>query len=424
MIDRVIVENFKCFRKLDISLGRANLLIGENGSGKSSFLDVFHVLRGLSRGLTVAEVFEGKAPDENFSGWTGIRGASAGACYAHGEPTNEVMIEVQGRSESTIPEKWEYLVKFSPTTGLLVRERLKLGSEVCYDYAADSLESSSSTIVLANDLVSRDTGVGSILAQVRQDLGSVGPRPIYQTTLTNGGMSAEKLGQTSRIAKQSRDIANTLASILPLDPSPIILRQSSQSGLVRRLGDRGENFASLVHSICLDSDYKDSFLLWMQELLSEQVKNVGTTRGSDDELIFCLQEHSKNVPATLLSDGTLRFAALLAALFQPAKPSLITLDAIETAIHANRIRLLYLLFWCESEHHRVQTVATTHSPVMLEWMHEDDLTTTFVCNRDHCTGEARITSLPDLPHFMDAFKRGSRTSDMLTESWFETEFRA
>lgn len=173
MIDRVIVENFRCFRNLDISLGRANLLIGENGSGKSSFLDVFHVLRGLSRGLTVAEVFEGKAPDENFSGWTGIRGASAGACYAHGEPTNEVMIEVQGRSESTIPEKWEYLVKFSPTTGLLVRERLKLGSEDCYDYAADSLESSSSTIVLANDLVSRDTGVGSILAQVRQDLGGL-----------------------------------------------------------------------------------------------------------------------------------------------------------------------------------------------------------------------------------------------------------
>ena len=424
MIDRVIVENFKCFRKLDISLGRANLFIGENGSGKSSFLDVFHVLRGLSCGLTFAEVFEGKAPDEKFSGWDGIRGASAGACFAHGEPTDEVMLEVHGTSESTIPEKWEYLVMFSPTTGSLVRERLKFGSRVFYDYATDTLESRSSTTVPANDLVTRDTGVGSILAQVRHDLKDVEPRTMYQTTLTDGGMSAEELEQTSRIAKQSSDIANTLASILALDPSPIILRQSSQPGLVHRLGDRGENFASLVQSICLDSDYKDSFLFWMQQLLSEQVKNVGTMLGSEDELIFCLQEHSKNVPSTLLSDGTLRFAALLAAIFQPDKPSLITLDAIETAIHANRIRLLYLLFWCESEHHRVQTVATTHSPVMLEWMHEDDLTTTFVCNRDHCTGEARITSLPDLPHFMDAFKRGSRTSDMLTESWFETEFRA
>ena len=421
MIDRVVVENFKCFRKVDISLGRANLFIGANGSGKSSFLDVFHVLRGLSWGLTVTEVFEGKSPAENFSGWTGIRGATAGACFAHSEATAEVMIEVQGTSESTIPEKWEYLVKFTPTTGLLVRERLKLGSKVCYDYASDSFESRSSTITQASDIDTRGTGLGSTLAKVRQDLEVVRPRPVDQSTPTNGGMSAEKLEQTSGIVTRSRDMANTLASILPLDPSPIVLRQYSRSGLVRCIGERGENFASLVQSICLDSDYKDSFLWWMRELLSEQVEDVGTTRGSKDELIFCIREHSRNVPATLLSDGTLKFAALLAAIFQPYKPSMITLDAIEMAIHPNRIRLLYLLLWCESEHHKIQTIATTQSPVMLEWMDEDDLVTTFVCKRDHCTGEARITSLPKLPHFMDAFKRGSRTSDMLTESWFEID---
>ena len=422
MIDRVIVENFKCFRKVDISLGRANLFIGENGSGKSSFLDVFHVLRGLSWGLTIAEVFEGKPPDENFSGWAGIRGASAGACFAHGEATEEVMIEVQGTSESTIPEKWEYLVKFTPATGSLVRERLKFGSKVCYDYASDALEFRSSMIAPASDLVTRGTGLGSILAQVRQDLEGVGPSSINGCTLTNGGMSAEKLEQTSAIAKRSRDVANTLASILPLDPSPIILRQYSRSGLVRRIGERGENFASLVQSICLDPDYKDSFLWWMRELLSEQVEDVGTMQGSKDELIFCMREHSRNVPATLLSDETLQFAALLAAIFQPYEPSMITLDAVEMAIHPNRIRLLYLLLWCESEHHRIQTIATTQSPVMLEWMSEDDLATTFACNKDQCTGEARITPLPNVPHFMDAFKRGSRTSDMLTESWFEIDY--
>lgn len=81
MIDRIIVQNFKSFRKVDVSLGRVNLLIGENGSGKANFLEVLRGLRGLSWGLTVTEILDGNPspPDERLSGWEGIRGARAAA---------------------------------------------------------------------------------------------------------------------------------------------------------------------------------------------------------------------------------------------------------------------------------------------------------------------------------------------------------
>lgn len=421
MIDRIIVENFKNFRRLDVSLGRANLLIGENGSGKSNFLELFRVLRGLSWGLTVTEVLDGKPPDDNFSGWDGIRGASAAACFAHDDSEREVMIDVRGTTEPPQSESWEYLVKFSPEAGSLVRERLKLGSKVRYDSAPDSPEAQlvSRTHPLDDDLVIRGVGVGPILAQVRRDLAGVGSVNMLQSTPTERNRFTDIGEGVSRIAGQAKGVANSLARIFPFDPSPVVLRQYSQSGTAGGIGDRGENFAALVESLCLDSEYKESLLWWIRELLSERVEDVGIIRGSEQKSIFKLCDQSKDVPATILSDGTLRFAALLATLFQPEKPSMITLDAVESAVHPNRLRLLYLLLWDESEYHGIQSISTTHSPVMLEWMHESDLATTFVCKMDHSTGESKVISLTDVPHFMDSFKRGSRTSDMLVESWFE-----
>lgn len=420
MIDRIIVENFKSFRKLDISLGRANLLIGENGSGKSNFLEVFRVLRGLSWGLTVKEAFDGKPPDENFRGWTGIRGASTGVCFA---PDDEVVIEVRGTLEPPQSERWEYLVRFSPETGVLLRERLKLDSAVGYDSVPSPSETgpTGSADLQDSDLPIRDIDVGSILAKVRNDRTGVGSGSVFQFPPPQRHSTTGRIARVSGIPEQAIGVASAIAGILPLDPSPIVLRQNSRPEGVHRIGDHGEKFAALVESICRIPRCKNSLLSWLNELLPDQVEDVGTIRESTGELMFMMCDKRGQRPATVLSDGTLRFAALLVALLQPEKPSMITLDMVETAIHPNRLRLPYLLLWDASKFHGIQSISTTHSPVMLEWMREDDLATTFVCKKDESTGESRIVPLPDVPHFMECFKKGAPLSDMLSESWFEGE---
>ena len=419
MIDRMIVTNFKSLRKVDVSLGRANLLVGENSSGKSNFLEVFRVLRGLSWGLTVKEVFDGKPPDENFGGWTGIRGASAGACFAPDD--DEVVIEVRGMSEPPQSERWEYLVRLSPEKGSILRERLKLDSAVRYDSAPNLSEPDPTANAGSpyGDPVIRDIGVASILAQVRSDLGGVRSGAMFQAPLPQGGSRTDSIAHVSGIAKQANGVASALAGILPLDLSPTVLRESTQAQGADRIGDHGENFAALVQSLCRTPAYKDAFVWWLQQLLSDQVEDVGTIRGSTGGSMFMLRDQSGHIPATALGDATLQFAALIAALLQPEKPSMITLDTVEMAIHPNRLRLPYLLLWDESKFHRVQSISTTHSPVMLEWIREDELATAFACKRDQSTGESRIVSLPEVPHFMECFKKGARTSEMLTGSWFE-----
>ena len=81
MIDRIIVENFKSLRRVDLTLGRMNLFVGANASGKSNFLDLLRVLQGIGNGFTIGEIFDGKPKSATSAVWDGIRGGRRQACF-------------------------------------------------------------------------------------------------------------------------------------------------------------------------------------------------------------------------------------------------------------------------------------------------------------------------------------------------------
>ena len=116
MIDRIVVENFKSLRRVDLKLGRMNLLIGANASGKSNFLDALRVLQGIGAGFTISEILDGKPKSATSEVWDGIRGGSSRACSA-ADRSGAVTIEAQGRFEDGASRTWELLVAFSPTAG-------------------------------------------------------------------------------------------------------------------------------------------------------------------------------------------------------------------------------------------------------------------------------------------------------------------
>ena len=93
MIDRIIIENFKSLRRIDLSLGPLNLFIGTNASGKSNFLDALRVLQGIGNGFTISEILDGKSRSATSEVWEGIRGGSSNACFFG---TNEVTITACG----------------------------------------------------------------------------------------------------------------------------------------------------------------------------------------------------------------------------------------------------------------------------------------------------------------------------------------
>jgi hypothetical protein len=203
-----------------------------------------------------------------------------------------------------------------------------------------------------------------------------------------------------------------------LSPEPERLRGYGSASDISRMGEHGEYFASLVRHICADVKRKEAYLNWLRELRPEQIEDVGTLSGAVNEPMFMLKENGRDFPALVLSDGTLRFAAIAAAFFQPQLPEMLLLEEMENGIHASRLRLLLELLKSQSQRARLQVVATTHSRSVLDWLEEPDYATTFYCHRDARQAESTIVPLKEVPHLSDAAKEMS-LGDLVAENWLE-----
>ena len=58
MLKRLYADNFRCLENFEIRFGESNLLLGRNGTGKTSVLDVLRKIQDLVvRGQKVDQVF-------------------------------------------------------------------------------------------------------------------------------------------------------------------------------------------------------------------------------------------------------------------------------------------------------------------------------------------------------------------------------
>ena len=88
---------------------------------------------------------------------------------------------------------------------------------------------------------------------------------------------------------------------------------------------------------------------------------------------------SDPIPATRVSDGTLRFLAMLIALHAPTPPSLLCIEEPELGMHPDAVSLLAELLVEASE--RMQLVVTTHSDALLSGFN-DKVESVLVCEND------------------------------------------
>ena len=90
-----------------------------------------------------------------------------------------------------------------------------------------------------------------------------------------------------------------------------------------------------------------------------------STRVSGGTVQFYLHEagFAAPIPATRLSDGTIRFLALLATLLSPSPPPLVCIEEPELGLHPDAVAQLADLLVDASE--RMQLVVTTHSDALV-----------------------------------------------------------
>lgn len=417
MLTSLRIKNFKSLRDVTLDLGNFNVFVGANASGKSNVFDALRVLQGIGNGYSFSEILNGKPRGATNEQWAGIRGGNGQALFNNGNE-DTIGIEVESRFKRHIRrinkpsiEKMEnvsYLIEFLPDICKLRNESLFFErTDRIYDSRVKNDPRRNS-----NFRVRCFNGKPGKQPQVNNDASS--------TVLSQLVARTRDWEQPARLAAYGRCRAflQHLADMQHLAPSPSVLAQYTQLPLVERMGEQGENFAGLVKSICDNSEVKEAYLQWLRHLRPDEVEDVGILGGAMSDVMFYIQEHGEKFPAPVLSDGTLKFAALAAAFFQPDMPGIITLEEPEDGIHPSRLRLLLELLREQSARTGTQVFITTHSPTLLDWLAPDDYQHTFFCKRDEDTKETAVRPISEIPR-IDAITKETPLGELFTEGWLE-----
>ncbi|MEP7362353.1 MAG: AAA family ATPase [Acidobacteriota bacterium] len=395
MITRLKIENFKSLRDVEIRPGRVNIFFGPNGSGKSNLLDVLRVLKGFGLGMTVDQVFNQPSTQPAFGLWPGIRGGSSHAVFRGraGSGNDRFRVSITCISDAA---EYSYRATVSPDKNWFLAQSAEHESgKPGISYKLDESGHQRIHLIWPND-------IGPFAEPVLPP-----DRPFFVNQLPQG---IQELGESVR---------SSLDSIQMLDLVPFILRERSRSVRAKRLGPQGENLASVVKAIFEETDHKESVLAWLRELLEEPIEDLTPKQAEENEVYLRMRQFGHKFSASSLSDGTLRFIALVAAFFQPVPPGVLLIEEIENGIHPSRLRLVLELIKSQSERTGTQVFLTTHSPALLAWLREDDYAHTYFSRRDPETGGSEFTPLSEIPHFLDVVKKHSLL-ELATEGWFET----
>ena len=116
-----------------------------------------------------------------------------------------------------------------------------------------------------------------------------------------------------------------------------------------------------------------------------------------------LEESGVQIPASRLSDGTLRYLCLLAILCDPAPPPLVCIEEPELGLHPDVLPGLADLFREASE--RCQLIVTTHSDTFV-----DSLTETpesiVICEKEEWQTRFRRLERKDVSHLLGKYRLG------------------
>lgn len=331
---------FRSFALTEVTFENPTFVVGRNGSGKSSFTDVFAFLsESMSSPL--------QAVIERRGGFS----ATSHRSSARGRPSN-LWLGVNLENPDRNTESAEYWIDLRARRG----DDFEVAFERCSVSHSDGTKES----------FSRSTDKGSTVWRCSVDslVPSIEPR----------ALALPLVGGDKRFSTVFRFLADMRT--YRIDPEVLRALQDPDGGAGLR--SDGRNAASVLREIHRKSPEKD----WIRicELLGSVVPGTVAVKpkkhGNKLTLEFT-QDRKGSDPikfeAFSVSDGTLRVLGLITAVFQRPRPSLLVIEEPEASIHPGALGAVLDVLRLASQ--SMQVVVTTHSPDILDakWIEDRHL---------------------------------------------------
>jgi len=374
LIEQITLTNLLSFgpESEPVSLGSLNVVIGPNGSGKSNLLEAVDLLRSAPDQFLVPISEGGGVSDWLWKG--GIPRPTA--------RIDAVLTNPYG------PTGLRYVMSFTE-----VAQRFQINDER-----------------IEND---------------KPDIGQ--QRPYFYYQFQNGrpvlnvkgrkprSLQRENVDVERSILAQRRDPdqypeITYLAEILPRIrlyrewsfgryTTPRLPQKSDLPNFV--LAPDASNLGLVLNRLRRDPSVKAQVLKALQELY-DGIDDYDIQIEGGTVQVF-LHEGRFTVPATRLSDGTLRYLCLLAILCHPNPPPLVCIEEPELGLHPDILPTIARLLRDASE--RCQLIVTTHSDVLVDAL-TDTPEAVLVCEKHEGATTLKRLSAVDLQPWLERYRLG------------------
>lgn len=370
-------------------LGPLNVLIGTNASGKSNLIEVLALLAEAPKDL-LRPIREGGGVDEwLWKGTVALPTASVEVTFAYPESYPEGKMPLLYRLAFTSVGS-----RFELVDEVISNESAYEGYDepyLYYDYQngapvlnvlspSDGGEPGSPNRT-PRRLEREDVRANQSILSQRRDA------DIYPELTWVG----ERLSRLSFFREWS--LGRLTPPRLPQKvdlPEDSLLEDASNLGLV-------------LNDLLNDPERKRLLLRHLRSLY-EEVEDVHTKlQGGTVQVFFHEEGLTGPVPATRLSDGTLRFLCLLTILCHPEPPPVICLEEPEMGLHPDAIATVGELLIEASE--RTQLIVTTHSDVLVSALSEVP-ESVIVAERDENGTQLRRLGPDQLAEWLDRYRLG------------------
>jgi predicted ATPase len=367
---------------IDLPMRPLNVLIGPNASGKSNFLEVFSLLRAAPRDLGEPFITDGVA------GW--LWKGSDGNRSATIEAWVDDVVSGLLQHSLTLSDRSGHLAVKEETIqpsghankGALSYRRMAKDEDLPFGAAPDApfwdlrkprglLSPSENTILFAwhyhpeRSLVSFANPDYPSLWHLKEQYEHIRLHRNWSF-----GPAAEM--RQSQSAHDRADFPSDAGANLPLVVSHF----------------QGKNKTQLITAL---------------RKLFDGIVDVSCPVAGGRVSLFLIERGGREIPATRLSDGTLRYLYLLAILLHPKPPPLIAIEEPELGLHPDLLPTVADLLVDASK--RTQLVVTTHSDILVDALTEKPASIV-VCEKHDGQTEMRRLDKNDLEKWLKDYRLG------------------
>lgn len=398
MITQLTLENWKSYDKASLQIDPLTVLIGTNASGKSNALDALALLNRVASGALLTSALQG---DSAFSA---LRGGVEWAVRKPGD-TFALGVMCEADNFTTYEYRLECVVRDARcdlSAEHLIRIKHRAGKEGkrevgrIHIYRTDPCPPGSPTI--AARLYNKKTGN-------RRDFGRSQPI-LFQMY---GQKAAQEIEQGLTL------VGGALRDIFILDPIPSHMR--AYSPLAESLDSDASNIAGVIAALppAKQQELEGVLTKYASKLPERDIRRVyAETVGkfNSDAMLYCEEHWTEGVsPHTVdargMSDGTLRFLAILAALQTRPPRSLLVVEEVDNGLHPSRASMLLDMLKSVGAARKVDVLATTHNPALLDAMGPEMVPFITVAHRDAASGHSVLTLLEDIKQLPKLLAQGS-----------------